>query len=132
MSNFNPTSNEAECAVSLHQISLFADTIAPLPQRDPRPRGKQIDSAFSKADASFIALYEAFLFSFGATHQDFTACEVTEAFTAKHYTLSDKQKKSLGGLYQRLIKRGKIEKTGIPRERNQGNLAMVYRLTRKP
>lgn len=108
------------------QPTLFTES--PPPVFNDRPRAKQIKAAFAKCDASFLALYEAFLFWHGATHTDFIANEVTTAFEQKHYKLSPSQKKALGGMYQGLLRREKIEKVNGSRERDQGNLSQIYRM----
>lgn len=94
------------------------------------PRQPQIDRAFEKAEQAFLDQYENFLLTTAAFHPGFIAGEITEAYVKRHGAISIKQKKALGGLYQRLMNRGLIEKTGGYRARNQGNPSAIYKLNR--
>ncbi len=95
-------------------------------QQQPHPRAEQIELAFVHADDDFIEKYTRFVIVFADVHFDFIAGEVTEQFEKRHFKLDDRQKKALGGLYQRLLKSGEIVKTGTYRSRNQGNASAVY------
>ena len=92
------------------------------------PRAAQIERAYAKANPLIMALYEKAVRIGGSILPDFTACEITEIFTAKCGKPDTVTIKALGGLYIRLQKEGVIEKTGGYRARNQGNAAAVYRL----
>lgn len=101
--------------------------ISPTVHTYEAPRQKQIDAAFENADADFIERYTRFIRSYAAIYDDFIAGDVTTAFEQKHFKLSPRQKKSLGGLFQRLLKSGEIVATGGYRKRDQGNPSSVYR-----
>ena len=93
-------------------------------------RQKQINAVFEKADKATFFKYRCVLVQYGTTHADFIAGDVTESFETSVFKLDARHKKALGGLYQRLIAEGVIEKTGEYRKRDQGNMTAVYRLNR--
>lgn len=92
------------------------------------PRQEEIERAFEKATALVLERYEAVIRTYGSVMTDFIAGDITDHYEKKWGQLSKHDKKALGGLYQRLMKRGVIVKTGEYRARNQGNASAVYRL----
>lgn len=94
------------------------------------PRQAQIDAAFEHADEEFIERYTRFARAYASIYPDFIAGEVTAAFEKKHFKLSPRQKKALGGVYQRMLKSGEIVATGGYRKRDQGNPSAIYRRKR--
>lgn len=110
------------------QTSLFDTAAATVTAASSFPRKAQIDAAFERADEAFIERYGLVLVIYGKANAAFIAGDVTDYYVKNYGPISDKQKKSLGGLYQRLQRSGVIEKTGGSRMRDQGNLAAEYRL----
>ena len=100
----------------------------PMPMASSHPRAEQIERAFERASEFMVEHYEQIMQTVGSVRDDFTAGDITERYEQRHGKLSDHDKKALGGVYQRLLKRGVIEKTGKHRARNQGNLCAVYKL----
>jgi hypothetical protein len=83
---------------------------------------------FDTADGHFISEYVKCLVEYALTHEDFIAGKVSEFYERRHGKLSEREQKSLGGVYIQLQRKGVIEKTGTFRSRNQGSPAAVYRL----
>lgn len=112
------------------QTSLFdtAPAFVPPPPASTHPRAEQIERAFERASDEMVERYEAIIRVVGDVRDDFIAGDITDRYEQRYGKLEDHEKKALGGLYQRLIKSGVIEKTGKHRARNQGNLTAVYRL----
>lgn len=112
------------------QTSLFESmpVAPPMPMASSHPRAEQIERAFERASEFMVEHYEQIMQTVGSVRDDFTAGDITERYEQRHGKLSDHDKKALGGVYQRLLKRGVIEKTGKHRARNQGNLCAVYKL----
>jgi len=110
------------------QPSMFTNLPASVVVTSSHPREAEIQRAMERASELVLERYEAVLRSLGSVLVDFIAGDVTERYEAKYGPLAAHDKKALGGLFQRLMRSGVIEKTGEYRARNQGNAAAVYRL----
>jgi hypothetical protein len=126
------SNGEAHSNLPTAQPSLFGGAVPDLthqePPKSPPSRQDIIERTYAKAEADFLERYRKHLLAFGDGLADFTACDVTTSFESLYGKLSKIEGKQLGGLYRRLQFDGTIEKTGQFRERNQGNVAAVYRL----
>lgn len=89
------------------------------------PRQSVIDSTLEKADEEFKERYLEVLMEFVRSGQEFIGEMVQVAYKCRRLP-PPKNWRAVGGIYQRLIRKGVIEVVGYGK-RNQGNPSPKYR-----
>lgn len=109
------------------QLSLF-DTTAPQtqPTKPINKRFAVMKATEDKANERWRAAYEAFILQFAETHQNFSAEEIRLAYSQDSSQPQTHAQQASGGIFQRLVKQGKLKKSGFKISAIFGNNLRTY------
>jgi hypothetical protein len=104
-------------------MPLFENTPQPSvrPTQDPMEvRQAKIDAAFEHANEVWKACYRLFVMRFAGEHSEFTAEECQLAYKAHSELPQPREWRASGGIFQKLLKEGKIKRIGTGWSKQRG------------
>lgn len=104
-------------------MPLFDNSPQPAAVPVPEPmevRQAKIDAAFENADEAFKHEYREFVLKYAADGCEFTAEEVQMIYRTCSDLPQPREWRSTGGIFQRLLREGKIRRCGHGWSKNRG------------
>lgn len=90
-------------------------------------RQKQIDAALAKAHDAWRVRFEEFILEYAArATEPFTGEDVWDAYDATPGQPRTDRRQAAGGIFQRLVRTGQLQRAEMKRSRKFGNFLQAY------